>query len=122
MRRRGGNKFIFALPHRKFFMFVNRDPCGFLWSLRGLRQGYPFSPILFILVMKALNRMMNRVVLGGYLMGFSVAVRGLGTSQNNPTRSQLPHRKSRYHLQITNETLRLFLDLTTTNETHQVTP
>lgn len=37
--------------------------------------------------------MMNRAILGGYFMGFSVAVRGLGTSQNNTTKSQLHHIK-----------------------------
>jgi hypothetical protein len=33
----------------------------------------PLSPLLFVLVMEALSRLMDRAVEGGYLDGFSVA-------------------------------------------------
>lgn len=33
----------------KFFDLINRDPSGFFPSLRGLRQGDPPPPLMFIL-------------------------------------------------------------------------
>ena len=42
-------------------------------STRGLKQGDSHSPPLFVLVMEALSILIDRVVAGGYLEGFSVA-------------------------------------------------
>lgn len=42
--------------------------------MRGSRQGDLSSPMLFILVMEALSKMMDRAVAGGYLRRFSAAV------------------------------------------------
>lgn len=39
----------------KFFALVNGNPCGVFESSRGRRQRDPLSPMLFILVMKALS-------------------------------------------------------------------
>ncbi|XP_075645845.1 uncharacterized protein LOC142617023 [Castanea sativa] len=41
-------------------------------SSKGLRQGDPLFPLLFVLVMEALGRMLDKVVHDGHMSGFSV--------------------------------------------------
>ena len=59
-----------------FSMLINGTPLGFFRSSRGLRQWDPFSPYLFVIVMEAFNRMIEKAVCGGFLTACQVRGRG----------------------------------------------
>jgi hypothetical protein len=59
----------------RFSVLVNGNPSNIFSSSRGLRQGDPLSPFLFIIVMEALSKMLIATVGGGLLSGFSVGSR-----------------------------------------------
>ena len=52
-----------------FLVLINGTPEGFFNSSRGLRQGDPLSPYLFVIGMEALSRLIHRAVRGGFLSG-----------------------------------------------------
>jgi hypothetical protein len=61
---------FFCISTARFSILVNGCSSGFFPSTRGLRQGDPSSPLLFLIVMEALSCMMKRVVDGGVYYWF----------------------------------------------------
>jgi hypothetical protein len=51
---------------------VNGSPCGFFQSSRGIRQGDSLSPMLFVIVMEAFSRLIDKATGAGMLSSFSV--------------------------------------------------
>ena len=52
---------------------VNGSPCGFFQSSQGIRQGDPLSPLLFVIVMEALSRLIEKAINAGLLTGFAMS-------------------------------------------------
>ncbi|KAJ9681941.1 hypothetical protein PVL29_018030 [Vitis rotundifolia] len=56
----------------KFSILVNGVPAGFFSSSKGLRQGDPLSPYLFVLGMEVLSVLIGRAVEGGFISGCNI--------------------------------------------------
>ena len=54
----------------QFSVLFNASPADFFWSSRGLRQGDPLSPMLFLVMMEVFSKMMKRAEGAGLLRGF----------------------------------------------------
>ena len=67
---------IGASPQLFFSVLFNGSPTGFFRSSRGLRQGDPLSPYLFVIGMEALSCLLNRVVEGNMAAGLGVEMEG----------------------------------------------
>ena len=51
---------------------MNGVPIGFFPSSKGLRQGDPFPPYLFVMGMEVLSTLIRRAVEGGFISGCSI--------------------------------------------------
>ena len=63
---------------------LNGSPEGFFRSSRGLRQGDPLSPYLFVLGMEAFSLLLDRAAKGGFISGYKFKGR-------NGTERQITH-------------------------------
>ncbi|WJZ96460.1 hypothetical protein VitviT2T_015146 [Vitis vinifera] len=61
----------------KFSVMVNGAPAGFFSSSKGLRQGDPLSPYLFVMGMEVLSVLIRRAIEGGFISGCKIQ-RGRG--------------------------------------------
>ena len=59
-----------------YSILVNGEPRGNIIPTRGIRQGDPLSPYLFLLVSEGLNGLLQQVVSRGELKGFSLCKNG----------------------------------------------
>ena len=66
------NWIYFCVSSVRFSILVNGSPCGFFPSSRGIHQGDPLSPMLFVIVMEAFSRSIVKANGVGMLSGFSV--------------------------------------------------
>ncbi|WMV15451.1 hypothetical protein MTR67_008836 [Solanum verrucosum] len=61
----------FCISSVKFSLIINGNTEGFFQSHRGLRQGDPMSPFLFLLAMEGLNHMFRIANANRWVKGFS---------------------------------------------------
>ena len=66
---------LFCISKVKFFFPINGSPKDFFGSSRGLCQGDPLSPLLFVIVMEVLSRLLDGVVLVGHISRFTIGPR-----------------------------------------------
>ncbi|XP_060190805.1 secreted RxLR effector protein 78-like [Lycium barbarum] len=75
-----GQKWIqwikFCISTASFSVLINGSPAGCFKAQRGLRQGDPLSPFLFLIAMEGLNNIIKTTKVNGWINGFEVARAG----------------------------------------------
>ena len=56
----------FCISTVRYSVLINGESSGFFSSTRGLHQGDPLSPLLFVLVMETLSRLVNKAIDAGF--------------------------------------------------------
>ena len=59
-----------------YFILVNGEPKGLFRPSRGLRQGDPLSPYLFLFCAEGLNALLRKAALRGEIHGFYICRNG----------------------------------------------
>ncbi|VFQ98624.1 unnamed protein product [Cuscuta campestris] len=60
-----------VLKTSKYSVLFNGKPCGFFWQSRGIKQGDPLSPLLFIIANEGFSRNINKLFMNGVLGRFN---------------------------------------------------
>ena len=81
MRRMGFNEgwinlIMLCVKTVNYSVLVNGEPCGMINPTRGIRQGDPISPFLFLLCTEGLNGLLKKVEGNRDIHGFSLCRRG----------------------------------------------
>jgi hypothetical protein len=63
------NWIVNLVSTKSYSLLINGAPIKPLWPSRGIKQGDPMSPFLFILMMEGLNRSIKRTTIVGELKG-----------------------------------------------------
>ena len=66
----GVNWIMGCVSSSYFFFLVNGSPSEFFLASRGIRQGCPLSPLLFILIIESLSRIIMDAQQKGLIKGF----------------------------------------------------
>jgi hypothetical protein len=61
-----------CLSSTYFAFLINGSPSGFFHASRGLRQWFPLSPLLFVLVVEGLNTMIKDARRRGIVEGIQI--------------------------------------------------
>ena len=64
-----------CLSFANFALLVNGSPSSFFPASRGIRQGCPLSPLLFILVIEGLSLLIKDARNNGKIRGFKISSR-----------------------------------------------
>ena len=59
-----------------YFILINREPTSMICLSRGIRQGDPFSPYLFLLCIEGLHSLLHQVDVAGHIRGVSICKKG----------------------------------------------
>jgi hypothetical protein len=63
---------LYCISTVRLSILVNGTPSGFFDTSRGIRQGDPLSPLLFVVVMEAFSKLMQKAEEENFIRGFEI--------------------------------------------------